>query len=328
MTKSVCINSPDKLVLYNPKHRLASDVVKAFSSGREAHLKLLALRNQNDLTPDIKKKLLEKKLGIYRAIAETMGLNFNKTSDALRDIADERSAHTSAATKDRINAQNQFGSIVKPAPLPPPTPEPVDHTFWWSYTQPFLAPRTNAVFADDGLHFWDGPFVEEHNGEMHTSFGATAVFELAPHRLPSSPTGWFISSPHVELFGGISGYSPNWDLLQGDGIVECKLFLRQTIFQWAFTINGPEKVYVGEAMGYHPNWYFYRRNMGSSGYAYMPGFTPLPAVGFSQDRFHATETLYAEIEVRFDIYLNNAGAGLYCDPRVVLQTFQWPLIPA
>ena len=65
---------------------------------------------------------------------------------------------------------------------------------------------------------------------MATSFGATGSFAIGPERLPTSPTGWFSSSPHVELFGGVVAYSANWDLLEGDGVCDCRLVVRQNIF--------------------------------------------------------------------------------------------------
>ena len=110
-------------------------------------------------------------------------------------------------------------------------PEPVDHSFWWAQTQPSLAPSMTADFRNDGLHFWGGPKVNDYDGEMHTSFGAVASFALQPARFPTSASGLFLSSPHVELFGGIVAFAPDWDLIQGDGIASCELFLRQTIFQ-------------------------------------------------------------------------------------------------
>jgi hypothetical protein len=45
----------------------------------------------------------------------------------------------------------------------------------------------------------------------------------------------------------------------------------------------------------------------------------IPEVVFDQVSFLLNETLWAEIDVRFDIYLRIAGALVYCDPEVPLQ---------
>jgi hypothetical protein len=60
----------------------------------------------------------------------------------------------------------------------------------------------------------------------------------------------------------------------------------------------------------------------------MPGFTPIPPVTFNRSQTPAVDRLWAEIEVRFDIYLNNAGSLVSIDPSFILRTHQWPLMPA
>jgi hypothetical protein len=54
----------------------------------------------------------------------------------------------------------------------------------------------------------------------------------------------------------------------------------------------------------------------------MPGFKMMPAVTYNQSQI-APNDLWAEVEVRFEIYLNCTGALVWCDPNVVLRTFQW-----
>ncbi len=83
-------SNPYELGLSNPKHRLAPEVVKALSARRKTHLKLLALQNQNDLTPGIKKELLEARRSIYRSVTEPVGLNFDKLSVDLIDVINKK----------------------------------------------------------------------------------------------------------------------------------------------------------------------------------------------------------------------------------------------
>ena len=103
-------------------------------------------------------------------------------------------------------------------------------------------------FENEGLRFLGGPKVNDWDGRIATSFGATASFAIWPERLPTSPTGWFSSSPHVELFGGVVAYSANWDLLEGDGVCDCRLVLRQNVFQWKFGPSGPVAATVAQAV--------------------------------------------------------------------------------
>ena len=59
----------------------------------------------------------------------------------------------------------------------------------------------------------------------------------------------------------------------------------------------------------------------------MPGFKLIPAVTYAQSAIAPNE-LWAEIEVRFDIYLNCTGALVWCDPDVLFRCpFQWAPTP-
>ena len=110
-------------------------------------------------------------------------------------------------------------------------------------------------------------------------------------------------------------------MIQGNGIAECGLFLRQTIFRWGFGQNGPVAIVVGEATA---NDVIHLRlvNFGSNRRITMPGFLALPSVTYNQKQLPPNE-LWAEVEVRFNIHLNCTGASVLCDPRVLLRTFQW-----
>ena len=59
----------------------------------------------------------------------------------------------------------------------------------------------------------------------------------------------------------------------------------------------------------------------------MPGQIWVPEVRFQEANRVKGSTLYAQVEVRFDIHLKSAGALVWCDPDVILRTFQWPLAP-
>src|SRR4051794_10995394 len=94
----------------------------------------------------VSKEASRKRKGIYRAIIDPIGQNLDKLSVALASINDERSAHIADAITDRINEKAKFGGRDTQVQLPPRTPQPVDHSFWWAQTQPFLGEGTPRVF--------------------------------------------------------------------------------------------------------------------------------------------------------------------------------------
>jgi hypothetical protein len=312
------------LLLENTSHHLTDDVTRALAARRHMHAEMLTIAQETDRPPEIRRE--DSELRLRQAnIAADSNRNIEALMADFRDAALKRNERISKTIKDRITRLERlkFTDRIKWSDLF--VAPPVDHSFWWAQTQPHVAPDMSADFRNDGLHFWGGPKVNDYNGEMHTSFGAVALFALQPERFPTSPRGVFLSSPHVELFGGIVAYAPDWDLIQGNGIAECKLFLRQTIFQWRFGPEGSVAVTIAEAQGYDP-WYVYLRNTGYSRNVGMPGFKLIPAVTYNQSQV-APNQLWAEIEVRFDIYLNCTGALVWCDPDVLLRTFQWAPTP-
>lgn len=311
------------LTYSNPEHDLPRDLADAFSSRHRKHLEMLSFQDQSDLTPELRRKVTDSRNKAYRDAAKSMGLDFDKVSSNISGIFAEKNDMVAETLTNRSDRWNDY---VEQSPPIVPDAEPAlrDSSFWWARTDAFVAPDTRAEFRTDGLHFRGGPKVHNHNGEMHTRFGAIASFGLNPARFPASPSGWFESKPFVELFGGVLAYAPNWDLLQGDGIASCQLFLRQTIFQWGFGPSGSVPVTVAQAAVNDP-WRIYLKNTGYSRRAGMPGFKPLPPVRFHRNQFNNNQDLWAQIEVRLDIYLNCAGALVWCDPNVLLRSFQWPL---
>lgn len=59
----------------------------------------------------------------------------------------------------------------------------------------------------------------------------------------------------------------------------------------------------------------------------MPGGIWVPEVRFQEAKRGKGTTLFAEVEVRFDIHLKSPGASVWCDPEVIIRNFQWPLAP-
>jgi len=313
------------LFVENTAQRLEQEVVQALATRRSAHLDMLAAAQENDFTPDMRRESSELRRRAARTTADS-SFDFKKLDSDLRDAAIKKSDTISQAIRERVARDRALVTLggkwsdfhVTPTP-------PVDHSFWWAFTNSHVAPGTQSAFQDDGLHFWGGPKVNNYNGEMHTSFGAVATFALQPARFPPSSSGMFRSSPHVELFGGIVAYAPDWDLIQGNGIAEAQLYFRQSIFQMRLGPTGPLPAIIAEAKG-QDAWRVYLKNTGYSRHADMPGFKAIPEVTYSQSQI-APQELFAEIEFRLVIYLNCTGALVWCDPEVLFRTFQWAPTP-
>jgi hypothetical protein len=224
--------SSNGLLIQNPAQRLTTDVADALQSRRATHVKTLAIEQESDRTPQMRREAYELRVGAARTLGQ-LGTDISKFEVELRDGALRRSEQIGEALKKKISKRETTMVSALSKWAEGIAIAPVDHSFWWAQTQPHLAPSMQSDFRDDGLHFWAGPKVNNYDGEMHTSFGAVASFALQPSRFPTSPSGVMLSSPHVELFGGVVAYAPDWDLIQGDGIASCQLYLRQTLFQWA-----------------------------------------------------------------------------------------------
>jgi hypothetical protein len=311
------------IVIKNANMRFMDGAAQALAARRSTHLEMLAVAQENDFTPGMKREFSE----LRRRSARTMGgsgLDFKELDGALRNAAIKKGETIAEILKDRIARRERAWVMAGPKWSDLHLTPAADHSFWWAFTNGHVAPGTQANFRDDGLHFWGGPKVNNYDGEMHTSFGAVATFALQPERFPTSPSGRFRSSPHIELFGGVVAHAPDWDLIQGNGIAECQLYLRQSIFQMGIGPTGPGPVMIAEAKG-NDAWRLYLKNTGYSRHADMPGFKAIPEVEYSQNL--APQELFAEIEFRLDIYLNCTGALVWCDPEVLFRTFQWAPTP-
>ena len=308
------------LIIENPAYPMTPDVAETFDRLRTAHLNELAFAQQSIVTPEMRREAAEMRVRALR----TFGGDLDTLKNDLRDGALRRSDQISAAIRERNRRGTlAIADLFKWSDQLAVQPRPMDHSFWWARTDATVAPGMRADFQNDGLHFHGVCKVNDYDGNMDTSFGAVARFALQHDRFPTPPpSGMLRSSPHVELFGGIRAYAPNWDLIQGNGIAECSLFVKQKLSR--FVLGGALTVAEASASN------VVRIRLKNTGYDRllpMPGFLALPSVTYNQNQLPPNELL-AEIEVRFDIHLNCTGAHVMCDPQVLLRTFQWAPTPA
>ncbi len=216
------------------------------------------------------------------------------------------------------------------APLTPvdnaPAPRMAD--FWWAQTQPFGGGGITPEFQTDGLHFF-GEVSYNSDPLFPFSAGAWATFELQPERRPPSASGRYNSSPHVELFGNITG----WTNLQhcpwacDDKWCKCFLFLRQSAIQFVDDI-GTWRL-CGEATSHRT--LINEEGEGRTVVAPLPGFLPMPPLQFGLLR--PDRSVLIDLEVRFDVQLEGSSfisfsPGNNPAGSVLLRYFQWPCVAA
>jgi hypothetical protein len=216
---------------------------------------------------------------------------------------------------------------LPPVLLDPPPPPPPSRDFWWARTEWSHTDHFSSSSQPDGLVFSGGP-----NGTpasnwlgdtdlIHAGFGAVAFFEIRPDRLPDSPSGLWFSDPHVDLSGGLLGHTTSGSFPNGDSWSKCWLHLDHQVFQWGFGPDGPAPLVRGQAhsvvqlLDEADDDRSFPRPLG--------GFTPLPAILFGG--VLTGQSLWARLEVRFDVQIEGAGSFLWCDPVVRLVTHHWPL---
>jgi hypothetical protein len=307
----------------NPGQHLSSEVAQALNARHTAVLEDLNLQNEIVPTKEINQEYRAGLSEIYKVALEPTGVDLQQLADRVRDITATRNEKVATSLKrlldlKRLRFTTKFGDL----PVSIPKPVAQDPSFWWATTYYHAAPGQTTTFPDDGLHFYGGPKVNDWNGSETASFGAVAAFGISRDRFPASASGNYVSNPYIELFGGMTLFAPDWDLFQGHGIANCNLFLRQTLYQ--NYLGGPKT--VGEAVVTGGVWWVNLEDTGYSRTLAMPGYLNMPSVTFNQNQLDAADPLWSELEVRFDINLKAEGALAWCDPEVLLRTFQWPLV--
>jgi len=312
-------------VVSNPDHHVSREVRQAFDARYTALHEQLDLQNETKAATEIQREYSAGLLEIYKTAFAPTGVNVQQLTDRLRDLTITRNEKIANAIKrqaeiQRLRFPTQFAHD-QAVPIPKPLPQ--DPTFWWSDTAYWSAPGQQMTFPDDGLHYFGGPKVDDYNGQESTNFGAIASFELNADRIPTSSSGNWVSNPWIDLIGGMTLFAPGHDTLQGHGIANVNLYLRQTLYQ---NYLGGQKI-VAEKIVPAGVWWLNLADTDASQTKTLPGsHFNMPSINLNSDNFLRTESLWAELEIRFDINLKAAGALAWCDPQVLLRTYQWPLV--
>ena len=303
----------------NPAHPGTDELAEDLRSTREAELAILARQDEVTKLGRLSEEERISSTSGYEAIAQTLGVDVEDLRTRHHDVVTNKSARLIELLNSPFA---QTFTHLSPLNHEPGPPGPTDHSFWWAETEWAHPGDFTSDFRDDGLHFGAG--ISHHSGDLRIDrFGAWATFEVQPERIPHSSIGRWRSTPHVELFGGVRGYSGTEDIFTGDLWSKCWMYRRQRLFQRGIGPTGPEPIVRGE----REEWQtlIFEEDGGRAVRFDMPGFQWMPPIDFGG--VSTADSLFCELKISFEIQVEGAGTILWADPEVLLRTFQWPLTP-
>src|SRR5688572_4742112 len=132
----------DSLLIENPEQPLTDDVAQALAGRRAKHLELLTLSNEPDYTPEMREESLEMRKRMLRTMINPPH-DIDEVTNDLRESAVRRADQISTILEGRAARRLQISvSDLTKWSDHLPVAAPVDHSFWWAQTQPFVAPGT------------------------------------------------------------------------------------------------------------------------------------------------------------------------------------------
>lgn len=257
---------------------------------------------------------------MYSAVARSAGVDITELqTQILKSRANTSSRLREAVESDLAPAGLPYE--LTPVDFAPSSTDRASHDFWLANSQWWHPGDADwrAEPREDGLHF-TGHLTHDSGDLRFANFGSVSFFELQPERIPASGSGLWRSAPHVELFGGLVGQTINGGFFSGDQWSKCWLSLRQTILQFGF---GPNPVAIGQALGGRNLMFLEGESL--TAFPRFSGFEGMPVLDFGN--INGSLSLWAHLEVRFDIQVEGSGSLVWTDPDVLLRGFQWPLIP-
>ncbi|MGW3736681.1 hypothetical protein [Streptomyces sp. NPDC005148] len=260
----------------------------------------------------------------YRSVGRSLGVDV----DEYRENVVERRRSRLKRMQDHDLSRRQPPWYRGPIDFEPPSPVITDPSFWAADFNMWFTLPFGGEGQDDGLHF-RGRQTYEGGSLTFSNFGAKSRYELHANRIPPSSTGRWTSDPHVELFGGLLGYVGEGDIFSGDLWSKCWMIRRQSLFQFAPppAASGNRRV-IGERVDVQELIFIAEGNIGDSVMhsVALPGFQAMPSVVLDSSVISSEASIWAELEVRFDIQLEG-NSFLWIDPDdILLRYFQWPLV--
>jgi hypothetical protein len=301
----------------NPNFQLDQEIAEAMDRWGEDDERNRTLDSElqtalapNDEARGVRRRFFRRQAaetGINEAAVEQFNNENIRQMESARQLVDAR---LDSDFRFRLDS-DYLADIFSPQP-----PPPVSHDFWWARTDWTHSSEFRSNSGNDGLDLTGGPNGTPHSNWLgdtdliHANFGAVAMFEITPNRLPDSPSGRWLSEPFVSLFGGLLGRTTGGDFPGGDSWSKCWLHLDQQLFHWGFGQNGPVPLILGQA--HTVTNLLFEENAERTFHRPLGGFTPVPSVMFGG--VNRAQSLWARIEVRFDVQIEGAGSLLWCEP--------------
>ncbi len=313
----------------NKSHRVSKDTQQALHVMRELQWRAQQQRQKQFET-------------VGAGIRETRVLNdrlMEWVRTEVTDLDDQIAAINKqfATTVDKARAIRVTPAYYDIGPQdvdPNPAAPARDGVFWWASTDWHTERGINALFLTDGLHFFNGISYDD-DPTSYASVGAVAHFELQAARRPPSNSGRYASSPIVQLFGKIEGFTGYWHWLWAadDKWCKCWLHLKQTAIQMVPHDFGIPRLHAVEqpvvlASREQVITLLEEENESRFKDAFLAGFTPMPPIEFGL--LDPNLSVWVQLEIRFDIQLEG-WSQIYFSPEnnsmgsVVLQHPQWSI---
>ena len=297
-------------LINNPKHSFSEPIQSAFTEMRVRRMDALARQHR-------------------LAIEARPTTEERQQFHALHGVDSTPARNLLASFRDRVLPIEGTDFSAPLTPIDSAPIEPLGSAdFWWARTQFIAGGGLSTVPETDGVHIF-GRVSYNTDHLLAFSAGAWATFELQPERRPPSASGRYNSSPNVNLFGNLVGWTNihNCPLACDDKWCKCWLYLRQSAIQFVDDV-GTWRL-CGENTSH--TTLLNEEGNGNSVTVPLPGFLPMPFLQFGLLR--PDRSVLVDLEVRFDVQLDGdsfIGFSPGNNPAgsVLLQYSQWPCFAA
>ncbi|MBI2486263.1 MAG: hypothetical protein HYW01_04750 [Deltaproteobacteria bacterium] len=331
MSKKSKDSSMTRNEVHNESHQVPKDSKKTLRLLRDLQMKELQQRQRR--TAAVRKGSKEERR-LNKRLIELVRKEIPDLHEHVANIRQEYEANLEVARSFKL-PEGLFH--IKPQDIEPHPIQPTaDGEFWWASTDFHSSRGIETAFLTDGLHFFGGINYDD-DPLIHASTGAVAHFELHANRRPPSSSGRFASSPIVELFGQITGFTGYWHWLWAadDKWCKCWLHLKQTALQLVphdFGVPGLHSVETPVVLASREEVKTLIEEENESRFkdAFLQGFIPMPPIEFGLA--NPNLSIWVQLEIRFDIQLEGWSQIWFSPERnpmgsVLLRHPQWRVQP-
>ncbi|HEY1939283.1 MAG TPA: hypothetical protein VGJ33_15230 [Candidatus Angelobacter sp.] len=305
-----------------------ANVLQEIKDRDKARVESFALANQLGNTTELNQEYSAAKLQLFASLLQPLNIDLRAVAEREKAITQDYNEKVTTNLHELLIIRRdkfvpQFNAPLTKFPLPTFSAlEPAGFGY-----VPFSTPDAEVNIGNliNGFRYTGGPKMDKVNEERHEDFGAFGHFRLTPNLFPAPDSGVLTSVPRINLLGGMTASSPQSGLFLYDGVAAVGLFLAQTLWQTGFGQgqDGSTQKVLGHQESFGVAWPgLSLTNTGYSQNQPLPGMIDMPAVQIQASDL-AESDLFADLEIRLKIYIQQAGALVWCDPLVDLNFFRW-----